>query len=71
MSSAPLHVSESMRVKLPWTILGLTVVAWIAAMAIRISRPVISAVMDPSEQAIDGAYAVHSLLWLSSPGAGA
>lgn len=56
MITAPLHMSEGTRIKLAWTILGLTVVAWIAAMVIRISRPVISAVMDPSEQAVDGAF---------------
>ena len=56
MSAAPLRVSESTRAKLTWSILGLTVAAWIAAMAIRLTRPVISAVMDSSQQTVDGAF---------------
>jgi hypothetical protein len=56
MSTTPLHMSETTRAKLAWTTLGLTVAAWIAAMAIRFTRPVIAAVMDSSQQTVDGAF---------------
>ena len=56
MSTGPLHMSESTMAKLTWAVLGLTVVAWMAAIAIRLTRPVISAVMDSSQQTVDGAF---------------
>ena len=42
--------------KLTWTLLGLTVTAWIVAMGIRFMRPVIEPVMDSSEQMVDSAF---------------
>jgi hypothetical protein len=56
MSTTWLHMSENIRAKLAWATLGLTVAAWIAAMAIRFTRPVIAAVMDSSQQTVDGAF---------------
>ena len=42
--------------RLTWTLLGLTVTAWIVAMGIRFMRPVIEPVMDSSEQMVDSAF---------------
>lgn len=65
MSTARFHTSESARAKLTWTILGLTVAAWIAAMAIRLTRPVFSAVMDSSQQTVDGAFNAVLLVFVA------
>jgi hypothetical protein len=56
MSTTWLHISENIRARLAWATLGLTVAAWIAAMAIRFTRPVTAAVMDSSQQTVDGAF---------------
>ena len=56
MSVTPRLVPERPRAILTWTLLGLTVAAWIAAMAIRVARPVIEPVLDANQQAVDGAF---------------
>jgi len=42
--------------RLTWTLLGLTVFAWIVTMGIRFMRPVIEPVMESNEQMVDSAF---------------
>jgi len=56
MKAATPRPYANVRAKLTWTVLGLTVAAWITAMGIRFARPVIEPVMDSSQQIVDGAF---------------